>query len=247
LFSYGEVPLTSLKLNRWEGNMAAAVNFLTEAVVTLFGGWSEDFVVPGLSTEPLKVVEQATPDMTVSVNAGRCIVSQYFAGIDEDETLPQTGSITAPASEDRIDVVAIGRDGSLQLVTGTEGTPPSPPATPADHLKLAEIYLRPTATVIKNLDDSTNGYIIDKRPSLLSGRAHRPSMDRTPAESPDGLRVNFSTSETFVTGTLRVFLNGLLQQEGALKDYTEDSDCHGYSFTSPPRIGDVIQHFYIAE
>jgi hypothetical protein len=182
LFSYGEVPLTSLKLNRWEGNFEAAINFLTEAVVTLLGGWSEDFVIPGLSSEPLQAVEQSTPDMTVSVHAGRGVVSQYFAGIDEDETLPEIGSIAAPASEDRIDVVAIGRDGSLQLVTGTEGTPPTAPATPEHHLKLAEIYLRPTATAIKNLDDSTNGYIIDRRPSLLSGKAHRPSGDRTPLE-----------------------------------------------------------------
>lgn len=59
--------------------------------------------------------------------------------------------------------------------------------------------------------------------------------------------MNFSTSETFVPATLKVFLNGLLQEEGALNDYTEDGDCNGYSFNSPPRTGDVIQHFYIAE
>ena len=88
LFSYGEVPLTSLKLNRWDGNLATAIDFLTEAAVTLFGGWAEDFVLPGISEYPLKVVEQSVPDMTVSVNAGRCIVSRYFAGIDEDQTLP---------------------------------------------------------------------------------------------------------------------------------------------------------------
>lgn len=247
LFSYGEVPLSSLKMNRWEGNIGAALDFLTESVVTLLGGSSEDFLIPGFSSTPLAVVQQSTPNMTVKIKAGRCIVSGYFAGIDADQTAPRIGTISAPSSEDRIDILLVSTTGSLEIITGVEGTPPVAPSTPDNHLKLAEIHLRPTATVIKNLDDSTNGYIIDKRPALLSGKAHRPSTDGTPSESPDGIRVDFSVSETFVSATLQVFLNGILLRAGAGNDYVEDVDRNGYTFNSPPVLGDVIQHFYTAE
>jgi len=247
LFSYGEVPVASAKLNRWNGNIAASLDFLAEAAVTLFGGLADDFILPGLASEPLLVRAQETPDMTVRVSAGRCIVSRYFAGIDAETTLPETDSITAPATNDRIDIVVIERSGNARIMGGTEGDPPAAPDATAGTLKLAELYLRPGATVIKDTDDGTNGFITDARPSLLSGRAHRHAGDREPQESPDGTRTAFSTDGVFLAGTLRVYLNGVLQRPGASGDYTEDSDRAGYTFTSAPKTGDIIQHFYEEE
>jgi hypothetical protein len=247
LFSYGEVPLASVKLNVWNGNIQAAIDFLTEAAVTLMGGWSSDFLLTGLSSEPLKVVAQAVPDMTVSVNPGRCIAAKYLAGIDGSQTLPETGSIVAPTSDDRIDIVVIERTGHLIIVEGEEGDPPTAPTIPENTLKLAEIYLRPESTCVKDNDDSTNGYITDTRPALLTGRAHRHGTDHVPSEDPDGSRLNFSTGSVFLSGTLQVFLNGILQRAGASEDYTEDSDRNGYTFNSPPKTGDTLQHFYLEE
>jgi len=247
LFTYGEVPLASLKLNLWNGNVAAAVDFLVEAAVTLFGGWEADYVLPGLSSAPLAVTAREVPELTVSVNAGRCIVAKYFAGIDAAEVVPAAGAFTPPAAEDRIDLVVIERSGNVVVVTGAEGTPPEAPAAPGETLKLAEVYLRPGAACIKNQDDGVNGYLIDRRPGLLSGRAHRHGEDREPGETPDGVRVSFTTGSVFVSGTLRVHLNGVLQRGGAGADYTEDAGRHGYTFGAAPKTGDAVQHFYLEE
>ena len=52
------------------------------------------------------------------------------------------------------------------MIEGTEAASPSVPATPADHLKLAELLLRTGSTEILLwgvADDSVNGFITDSR------------------------------------------------------------------------------------
>lgn len=68
------------------------------------------------------------------------------------------------------------------------------------------------------------------------------NTDRGPTEITDGSRTNFSTESRFIEGTLDVYLNGKLQQEGM--EYTVDADLQGYTFTFTPITGEQIQHRY---
>jgi hypothetical protein len=247
LFAYGEVPLASEKLNRWNGNLEAALNGFIEAAVTLLGGGEEDLLLPGLSETPLKVVAQNPPSMRVSVCPGRAMVSRYVAGVSASADLPAGTSVLAPDLLPRVDLVALSKTGSLSVVTGEESSSPNAPAIPADSVPLAEIFLRPGAESIRDEDDGTNAYLVDVRPAPLSGRAHRHSQDGTPAEAADGVRTAFSTAGRARRGTLRVYLNGILLKSGENRDYTENPDLSGYVLHDPPRPEDVIQHFYEEE
>ena len=45
LFSYGEVPLTSNKLNTWNGNIEAALNWTIQSLAVLVGAGETDFIL----------------------------------------------------------------------------------------------------------------------------------------------------------------------------------------------------------
>ena len=188
---------------------------------------------------------QSPPALTVQVKPGKAIVAQFCAGLDASATVPATGDITPPPSNPRYDLVHMDRHGALGIKEGNEGAPPSPPSAPSETISLALLYLRPGMTSIKDTDDSTNGYIVDERPSLLNGKAHRPNTDAAPTETPNGSQTQFSTADRFVAGSVDVYVNGLLQAKSGV--YTEDSDRRGYTFSSPPPSGYQIQHRYLVE
>jgi hypothetical protein len=101
---------------------------------------------------------QATPNMTVALDAGH-----IFNGTDLTEVPPQTtAAITAPATNPRIDRVVIDRlTGVVSVVTGTENATPVAPAFPTGTVPIARVLLQPGMTVI------TNDAITDER-SLYS-------------------------------------------------------------------------------
>lgn len=72
------------------------------------------------------VAEQGVPDMTVAITAGEAKVD----GVDVKWSSQNSGTITAPAVNDRFDVVVINSDSSVSVVTGSESaTPIYPPIT----------------------------------------------------------------------------------------------------------------------
>ena len=93
--------------------------------------------------------EQATPDMTVRVDAGFVLTA---TGITE-KVAASTGTIIAPSGNPRIDrvVIDIG-DGSISVITGIEGVSPTPPDIPADQAPGCQILLdnSPATTAIAN-------------------------------------------------------------------------------------------------
>lgn len=111
----------------------------------------------------LLVHEQASPDMTVAVEAGIAFLNGkkiIYAG-------GNSGTITAPSVNPRIDLLLMSGAGALSLVTGTEAGSPTAPTYPANYLVLAEIYLRTTATTIRDADTAGQGYIYrDSRPFM---------------------------------------------------------------------------------
>jgi len=61
----------------------------------------------------------------------------------------------------------------------------------------------------------------------------------------DSLNTTYTTTEAYKTGTLMVFLNGLLQIRGAGNDWTETSAAAGtFDFVAAPDTGDIISTLY---
>ena len=93
--------------------------------------------------------EQATPDMTVRLDAGA-----VFDGTTLTEVVAQnTGTITAPSTNPRIDRVVIDRGtGAVSVITGSEAPSPSPPAITAGKIPVAQIALIVSQSSIINAD-----------------------------------------------------------------------------------------------
>lgn len=97
---------------------------------------------------------QATPNMTILVDAGSFM---YNAAVVENAQ-QTTGTITAPSSHPRIDLVAISQTtGVITVITGTEAASPTAPALTSGYIPIAEIALTVGQASI------TNSSITDKR------------------------------------------------------------------------------------
>lgn len=104
--------------------------------------------------------EQATPDMTVRLEAGA-----IFDGTTLTEVAAQnTGTITAPSANPRIDRVAIDRStGVVSVVTGAENPSPTLPAITVGKAPVAQVALVVSQTSIMDSD------ITDERDLKLLG------------------------------------------------------------------------------
>jgi hypothetical protein len=94
----------------------------------------------------------------VYVNGTRVI----FAGVS-------TPTVTAPASNPRIDVLTVDSSGTLAWTTGSESASPSAPTYPADKVALCELYNVVSETALYDIENqrSGQGYIYhDVRPFL---------------------------------------------------------------------------------
>lgn len=244
LFVFQEVPLTSSKMNRWNGNLAAAFELLHQMGGRLLAQ-ANPAVITVNDDSPLRVTASSPPQMTVNVEPGWAVLGTSFAGIDETMTVPLGGTFSPPVNAPRVDLVMLTDRGEIEVVTGVESDPPLAPEAPVDALPLARIVLRVGKDQIRDADDGLHSYIVDIRPRLLLGEAHRHAPDRQPPETPDGVRQAFSTRHVFRPGTLDVFVNGVLQARDV--DYTENPDRRGYVFLTAPHGHFRVQHRYIIE
>lgn len=105
----------------------------------------------------LHVAAQSSPNLTVQVSKGTCLVAGVLAG-DTDGVSSLTG-FAAPSANPRIDIVQISNVGVITRKAGTENVSPTAPSPDAGNLKIAEVYNRVGQTSIKNTDDASNGYI----------------------------------------------------------------------------------------
>jgi len=103
----------------------------------------------------LQVEAEGTPSMTVTVSAGLAIVSGQPVAANAVTSLV----FVAPVTNPRIDIVQISQFGVVTSKAGTEAGSPSAPAVDTGNLLLANIHHTTAETVIKDTDDSTNGYI----------------------------------------------------------------------------------------
>lgn len=62
-----------------------------------------------------------------------------------------------------------------------------------------------------------------------------------------GTETNFSTSETFVSESVQVYYNGVLQIRGSNDDYIEDGDRNGVTFALAPELNSKVVVIYSVE
>lgn len=178
--------------------------------------------------QPLRVTAQGTPDMTVAV-AGDNDRGYVLGNVAIDYAGGNSGTFTAPAGagEKRIDILSLDSAGSLTITTGTVTTgTPSPPTYPQDELPLAEIYLRQGMTVIKDADDSTNGYVFkDRSPLFNLGAALSDVVPLALGTAAAGVATAVARDDHIHAFALPVFTAGDLivgssNEEGTLSDTT---------------------------
>lgn len=108
--------------------------------------------------------EQSSPDMTLYVEAGTYVLKETYVSFAGGNT----PTVTAPVSNNRIDVLTIDTAGTLAWTTGTSGASPSAPTVPQGKIPICFIYVRSTSTTLRDTDGgSTTGYIYqDLRPFI---------------------------------------------------------------------------------
>ena len=125
---------------------------------------------------------QDTPDMTVYVSAFQAYISGSlvsFAG-------GNSGSMSAPSANPRIDRVYLTSAGALAITTGAEAASPTAPALVVNTVPICLVYHRVGSVHIDDADDSTNSYIYrDDRP-LFQGVARSPTIVGPVEVSHDG-------------------------------------------------------------
>lgn len=113
---------------------------------------------------------QSTPDMTVRVDAGVLFANGALNSI----AAQSTDTITAPASNNRIDRIVVDEfTGVAEIITGTVAASPSAPDIPVGKLPVCRVALASTTTSI------TNALITDERTTFLSKRTLRTIASRS--------------------------------------------------------------------
>lgn len=118
-------------------------------------------------SSPLRPRAQSTPNMTVAISAS--LVESFYSPIWLLSTAPlnyaggNSGAISAPSANPRIDLLYITSGGTLTWVTGTENASPTAPNLDADGFPICYVYCKTTMTKIVNYEDKdanpNEGYI----------------------------------------------------------------------------------------
>jgi len=161
-WAFQERPVASAKLNSWDDRIETALELVHFLLSQAWGGG--DGVVRGATTDDLEVQAMSPAGTSVEVAPGYAFVSQLPYKL---AATTQTADVSPPAAQPRIDLVQAKLDTwGVEIKTGTEAASPEAPSADSDCIALAQLYLRPGMTCIKDTDDSVNGYIIDVRTFL---------------------------------------------------------------------------------
>lgn len=161
-WAFEERPVASSKLNQWDDRIEAAAELLSRMDAEAWGG--VDGILRGSALGALKVSATSPVSLAVEVEPGYAYISGFPYRLS---AAVQTVAVVAPVTDPRIDLVqARLHTGDVSILAGVEDASPSAPSTDADALPLAELYLRPGMTSIKDADDATNGYVSDVRAFL---------------------------------------------------------------------------------
>lgn len=98
------------------------------------------------------VSEQGTPDMTVAVTAGTALVNGVFCSWDAQNS----GTVTAPVSNTRLDYIVVNSDNSISIVSGTASATPVFPAVASSQLIIGALVVKSTTT---SLNDNVEVFV----------------------------------------------------------------------------------------
>jgi len=158
-WAFQERPVTSSKLNLWDDRIEAALEIIHFLLSLAWGGG--DGVLRGAATDDLDVVVTSPEGMSVEVQPGYAFISKFPYKL---ATTTETPDITVPTTNPRIDLVQARLDTwGVGIKAGVEAASPEAPTADSDCIALAQLYLRPGMTCIKDTDDSVNGYVTDAR------------------------------------------------------------------------------------
>jgi hypothetical protein len=144
-----------------------AVRVAMKLLGRFLGAGDGVFAYGAVGTDSYKTQATDPVSMTVEVLEGIGSRSDQFFELAADWT---SATLSAPSADPRIDTVSANETtGAITITTGSEASSPSAPATPAGHVKLAEIFHRVGESSIKDADDASNGYITLKRNRLNFG------------------------------------------------------------------------------
>jgi hypothetical protein len=134
--------------------------------------------------------EQATPDMTVRVEAGAVWTASGLTEVSAQDS----DTIIAPSSNPRIDRIVLDPlSGLISVVTGDEGTAPSAPAISTGKLPVAQVSLAVGQTSI------VNSGITDERTVAWPALPLRVSQGGTGATTAAGARTNLGAEPADAT------------------------------------------------
>lgn len=134
--------------------------------------------------------ETSPTTMTIKIAAGRFQTGSTLVENSEQTT----GTITAPSSNPRIDLVHIdSTTGTIGVTTGSEAASPSRPSLPTGKIPIAEIWLTTSTTSITNSD------ITDIRPlnNVSAGILWSDAVDSDVIPDTDSSRDLGSSSKYF--------------------------------------------------
>ncbi|MCP6719748.1 MAG: hypothetical protein KJI72_00260 [Patescibacteria group bacterium] len=191
---------------------SAEVNIGDNALAAQYNNLRKD----AIAAAHLLAHEQATPDLTLKVESGVYYIGSTrvaFAG-------GNSPSFVAPTTNPRIDLLVIDSAGVLSIVQGTEAPSPSIPTYPQDKVTLCEVFNRVGETSIKDIDDTSNGYIQrDVRPFL--GKSFDPaSVDQDIIPATDDTHDLGSAAKQWAeVRTVKIFVDGA-EMKGTLESFT---------------------------
>ncbi len=161
-WAFEERPVASSKLNLWDDRIEAGLELLQFFLAQAWSG--VDGVLRGVTADDLDVKATSPSSLSVDAQPGYGVIGNFPYHLS---TATSTGDVVAPTTDNRIDLVQ-ARLGTwdISVKIGAEAASPTAPSADADAIPLAELFLRPGMTSIKDTDDSTNGYIIDARDFL---------------------------------------------------------------------------------
>ena len=169
--------------------------------------------------------EQSTPDMTVRVDAGVILDGTTLTEV----TAQDTGTITAPSGDPRIDRVVIDAStGAVSVITGSEAASPSAPAITSGKLPIAQVSLSVGQSTIQNAD------ITDERVLYLTG-----AVDAL-TSSDIGSTVQAYDADTAKTDTAQSFTAPQRADQSTVTDGTLDLDT-AQNFVYTPSGADTLE------
>ncbi len=159
---FEERPVASSKLNTWDDRIEAALELVHYLLSLAWGGGSG--VIRKASTDDLKVYATTPPSLTVEARPGYAFISHFPFKL---AATAQTPAVTPPVDNPRIDLVQARLETwDISVKTGATSPAPVAPTPDGNCIALAQLYLRPGTTAIKDANDGVNSYIVDARAFL---------------------------------------------------------------------------------